>query len=165
MEGAMKYETIILEKHGAVTVLTLNRSERMNAVNGRMFQKLKVALDEVAQDEGSRILVLTGSGRAFCADLDLKEDRLERHGLGRVPTLKDTRQFIRQNPQVISKQMRSFPKPCIAMVNGSALADGMDWALLCDIRIGSENARFMNAFVRMGLCPNTGGAPSSIRGL
>lgn len=154
----MDYETITLTSRDRVSVLTLDRPDQLNAINGIMFRELKTALDQVAQDEECRVLVLTGAGRAFCAAADMKEDNQERLQLDHPPTLEELRQFIRAYPQAITKKLRALEKPTIAMVNGVAVADGVDWALACDIRIGSENARFMNAFVRMAAFPNTGGS-------
>ena len=153
----MSYETIILDRRDGVGILTLNRPDRMNAVNGLMFRELKAALDEAAQDDDVRVLVLTGAGRAFCAAADMKEHRQTRIGVEHPPSLEEMRQFIRAYPQAITKKLRNMEKPTIAMVNGPAVGDGMDWALVCDLRVGSENARFMNAFVRMAAFPNTGG--------
>jgi len=153
----MDYETIILENRDGVGVLTLNRPDQMNAVNGLMFRELKAGLDEAAADDGIRVLVLTGAGRAFCAAADMKEHRQTRIGVEHPPTLEEMRQFIRAHPQAITKKLRNMEKPTIAMVNGPAVADGVDWALICDMRVGSENTRFMNAFVRMAAFPNTGG--------
>ena len=153
----MSYETMIFENRDGVGLLTMNRPERMNAVNGLMFREFRTALDEVSADESVQVLVLTGAGRAFCAAADMKEHRETRIGIDHPPTLEEMRQFIRAYPQTITRKLRDMEKPTIAMVNGPAVADGVDWALVCDIRVGSENTRFMNAFVRMAAFPNTGG--------
>ncbi len=152
----MAYETIILEKTGHIARLTLNRPERLNALNERMFAELNGALDDVATDRGMRVLVLTGAGRAFCASADIKEER--RGGdrlLGHMEPYQ-TYQFIRSGPQGVTLKLHQMDKPTIAMVNGLAIGDGFDWVLACDIRIGCEHARFMNAFLQMGLVSNTG---------
>lgn len=154
----MEYKTIVLENRDGVMLLTLNRPEKLNAVNGNMFRELKSALTDIAHDDEVRVLVLTGAGRAFCAAADMKEDDKDRMQTDRSPTQEEIRLFIEKYSQGIVQSLRSMEKPTIAMVNGLAVADGMDWALSCDIRIGSENARFMNAFVRMGAFPSTGGS-------
>ena len=147
-----------IEKLDHIAKVTLNRPERLNAINRQMFEELNVALQDVADDSDVRVVVLTGAGRAFCASADIKE---ESHGTDRLlgdQTPYQTWEFIRNGPQRITLQLHQMEKPTIAMVNGLAIGDGFDWVLACDIRMGCENTRFMNAFVQMGLVPNTGGA-------
>ena len=187
----MEFQTIVLEKLDHIAKVTLNRPERLNAINRQMFEELNVALQDVADDSDVRVVVLTGAGRAFCASADIKE---ESHGTDRLlgdQTPYQTWEFIsatttasdgkrpsnrrrirlgsglteriacleiRNGPQRITLQLHQMEKPTIAMVNGLAIGDGFDWVLACDIRMGCENTRFMNAFVQMGLVPNTGGA-------
>ena len=152
----MEFDTIILEKSDHVSKLTLNRPERLNALNEQMFEELNQALQSVASNNDVRVLVLTGAGRAFCASADIKD---ERRGGDRLLGHKEpyeTWQFIRTGPQGVTLKLHQMEKPTIAMVNGLAIGDGFDWVLACDIRIGSEHARFMNAFLQMGLVSNTG---------
>jgi len=153
----MNFETIILRKEGQVATITLNRPQVMNAINMQMFEELLSALQNVNEDENVRVMVLTGAGKAFCASLDLKEGKGE-VGNRLLPhmSIEEVRQLARHSPQRVTLGIRNMEKPTIAMVNGLAIADGFDWALACDIRVGSENARFMNAFVKMALFPNTG---------
>ena len=152
----MEYQTVLLEKVDHIAKLTLNRPERLNALNDQMFHELNLALQDVTDDSQVRVLVLTGAGRAFCASADIKE---ERQGGDRLLGHKEpyeTWQFIRNGPQAVTLRLHHMEKPTIAMVNGLAIGDGFDWVLACDIRIGSEHARFMNAFLQMGLVSNTG---------
>ncbi len=152
----MAFETILLEKNGQIARLTLNRPERLNALNEQMFHELNLALQDVAEDPRVRVLVLTGAGRAFCASADIKD---ERQGGDRLLGHKEpyeTWQFIRNGPQAVTLGLHRMEKPTIAMVNGLAIGDGFDWVLACDIRIGCEHSRFMNAFLQMGLVSNTG---------
>jgi 2-(1,2-epoxy-1,2-dihydrophenyl)acetyl-CoA isomerase len=152
----MEFQTILLEKSDHIAKLTLNRPDRLNALNEEMFGELNVALRDVAGDPGVRVLVLTGAGRAFCASADIKD---ETRGGDRMLGHKDpyeTWKFIRTGPQGVTLGLHQMEKPTIAMVNGLAIGDGFDWVLACDIRIGSEHARFMNAFLQMGLVSNTG---------
>ena len=152
----MEFQTILLEKSDHIARLTLNRPERLNALNEQMFVELNSALESVAEDPEVRVLVLTGAGRAFCASADIKE---ERQGGDRLMGHMDpyqTWQFIRTGPQGVTLGLHHMEKPTIAMVNGLAVGDGFDWVLACDIRIGCEHARFMNAFLQMGLVSNTG---------
>ena len=152
----MDYQTIILEKKDHVARLTLNRPERLNALNRQMFRELNSALEDVANDREMRALVLTGAGRAFCASADIKEERQEGDRLLGYMEPNEIFQFIRNGPQGITLKLHQMEIPTIAMVNGLAIGDGFDFALACDIRIGCENSRFMNAFLQMGLVSNTG---------
>ncbi len=154
----MAYQTVILEKQDHVARLTLNRPERLNALNQLMFQELNSALDDVASDREMRVLVLTGAGRAFCASADIKEERQEGDRLLGHLEPYQTYEFIRSGPQGVTIKLHQLQMPTIAMINGLAIGDGFDWVLACDIRVGCDRSRFMNAFLQMGLVSNTGGA-------
>ena len=143
--------TILLEKLNRVVKVTLNRPQRLNAVNEQMFEELNAALRDIADDPDVRVAVLTGAGRAFCAAADIKDD-----GMMSRRSPYEMWEFIRSGPQQVTLHLHKMEKPTIAMVNGLAVGDGFDWVLACDIRIGSENARFMNAFLQMGAISNTG---------
>jgi len=150
------FTTIILKQEGGVTVLTLNRPERLNAMNEQMVADLKEALEQIGKDDGVRALVVTGAGRAFCAGADVSR------GESREKILDETnpervRQGIRTGPQEVTRRLRNLEKPVIAMVNGPAIGAGLDWSLACDIRYASENARFGAGFTRIGLIQGTGG--------
>ena len=135
----MNYETIILEKKNNIARITLNRPERMNAVSQAVADELLSALDDVDKDNEARVLVITGAGRAFCAGADVTE----------MPGGGASRQDVLGSK--IVRRLRQLEKPVIAMVNGAAVGGGCALALACDMRVGSENARFMNAFIRRGL--------------
>ena len=152
----MEFQTILLEKADHIAKLTLNRPERLNALNQQMFDELNVALRDVAGDADIRVLVLTGAGRAFCASADIKEARQGGDSLLGHKGPYETWKFMRTGPQAVTLGLHQMEKPTMAMVNGLAIGDGFDWVLACDIRIGSEHARFMNAFLQMGLVSNTG---------
>ena len=153
----MTYQTIILEKKDHVARLTLNRPERLNALNEQMFAELNAALDDVAGDRDMRALVLTGAGRAFCASADIKDERQGGDRLLGHMEPYQIHEFIRNGPQGVTLKLHKMEIPTIAMVNGLAIGDGFDWVLACDIRVGCERSRFMNAFLQMGLVSNTGG--------
>ena len=152
----MEFQTILLEKGDHIAKLTLNRPERLNALNEQMFEELNLALREVAEDADTRVLVLTGAGRAFCASADIKDERRDSDRLLGHKDPYEIWQFIRTGPQGVTLGLHKMDKPTIAMVNGLAIGDGFDWVLACDIRIGCEHSRFMNAFLQMGLVSNTG---------
>ena len=148
----MAYETIIYEKKDRVAYITLNRPERLNAANQLMLQELRSALEDVDTDEEVRVLVLTGAGRGFCAGIDL------RAGGGSPDETPETfRQSLRRGIQRLALTLRGLEIPTIASVNGVAVGMGFDWTLLCDIRIGSENARFMVGYTKLGAFPSGGG--------
>ena len=152
----MDYETILFEKNDHIAKLTLNRPDRLNAINGKMFDELNDALQEAASDADIRVFVITGAGRAFCASADIKEERQGGDRLLSQQSTYETFNFIRTGPQGVTRKLFHMEVPTIAMVNGLAIGDGFDWVLACDLRVGSENARFMNAFIQMGLVSNTG---------
>lgn len=153
----MQFQTITLKKQDGIATITLNRPERLNAMNEQMCQDLVDALQDVAADDSARVLVLTGAGRAFCAGADLTT------GPDREKVLDETspetiRRELRRVPQETVRRLQRLEKPTIAMVNGPAVGAGFDWALACDIRIGSPKARFRVAFTTVGLVANMGSA-------
>ncbi len=154
----MNYETIILEKKENIATITLNRPDRLNAITPQMTQELLSAFDDVDEDDEMRILVLTGAGRGFCAGADVggMGGGAQRETSATRGTEELRQGLIRSAGSVIPK-LHKMQKPTIAMVNGAAVGAGFDIALTCDLRVGSENARFMNAFVRIGLFPGWGG--------
>ena len=152
----MDYTTIILENKDHVAKLTLNRPDVLNAINEQMFKEMTHALRAVAEDRDVRVFILTGAGRAFTAATDIKEERGTTDRLLGDLTELEILTYIRDYPQQVTLGLQNMPMPTIAMVNGPAVADGFDWALACDLRIGSEKARFMNAFLQMALVSNTG---------
>ncbi len=147
----MKWETIILEK-GDISILTLNRPDRMNALNDRMFEEIYEALLEV--EDGARVLIITGAGRAFCAGADLGPGG-ERILEEPLPPIK-IREGFTEGPQKMIKKLYSFEKPTIAMINGACAGAGLGLALACDIRFSSDRAKFAHAFSRLGVIPGTG---------
>jgi len=154
----MGYQAIILEKQENIATLTLNRPEKLNAIDPQMTQELIKALDEADADDEVRVLVITGAGRGFCSGADVGGMA---GGAAGEPSIarsaEEIRQGLTQGAGRIIPKLQKMQKPTIAMVNGVAAGGGFDIALACDLRIGSENARFMNAFVRIGLFPGFGG--------
>ena len=154
----MDYQNIILERKEQVAILTLSRPERLNAISPQMSQELFTALNEVDDDDEVRVLIITGAGRGFCSGADVGGmTGGTQEGSGEARGAEERRQgLIRGAGRVIPK-LQKLQKPTLAMVNGVAVGAGFDLALACDLRVGSENARFMNAFVRIGLFPGWGG--------
>jgi enoyl-CoA hydratase/carnithine racemase len=142
---------VLVERDGAVALVTLNRPERLNAISGPMLAKLSEELVALDRDPDVRVVVLTGAGRGFCAGLDL-QDAASGSGIGGgalPPSLE-----LRSAPPVVLHEM---DKPTICALNGGAAGYGMDLALGCDLRIASEDAKLAAAFTRRGVLPESGG--------
>lgn len=132
-----------------IRLLTLDRPDRLNAMNHQLVADIHARLDEVAEDEAIRCVVLTGAGRGFCAGLDLKDNAgvPGTEDLGRPQAGLATQQHIAS----LVPHLRSLKVPVIAAVNGPASGGGLALALASDIRVCSRSARFNVAFVRIGL--------------
>ena len=141
-------ETILKEQIGRVVILTINRPEKMNALNQQVRDEMLELLDEIAVDDGVGVVVLTGAGeKAFIAGADIGEFE------GRSPF--DQRNAMR-SPRIFDV-MSNFPKPVIAMINGFCLGGGCELAISCDLRIASDKARFGQPEINLGLIPGGGG--------
>ncbi len=149
----MTYETIQFEVRGEVSVITLNRPESLNALTLAVAGEFKAAVAEAVK-QGTRAIVLTGAGRAFCAGGDLREMQKIASQNGRVEAFFD--EPLRELNDCIML-IRRTPLPFIAAVNGAASGGGCNLALACDLVIAGENARFNQAFVKIGLVPDCGG--------
>ena len=145
--GGTVDERALVERDGAVLRLTLNRPGRMHAVTAAMGAALLDALRAAADDPDVRAVLLTGAGRGFCAGQDLAEVTPETD-LGEVLS----RVF---NP--IVRLIRAMPKPVVCAVGGIAAGAGANIALACDIVLAGQSAKFLQAFVRIGLMPDAGG--------
>jgi len=143
--GTVRLETV--EPH--VRLLTLDRPDRLNAINFPLVVDLHDALDEVASDRDAKVVVLTGAGRGFCAGLDLKEwgSPPEPGGHPHMDVGTDGQVFMSN----LTVHMRDTPQVIIAAVNGAAFGGGFALACAADIRIASTSARFCSAFIRTGL--------------
>lgn len=149
----MTYETIQLEMRGAVGIITLNRPDSLNALTTQVGQEFQAAIRE-ARERGSRAIVVTGAGRAFCAGGDLREMRKIAEREGKIEAFFDEPLRL-LNDCILS--IRRAPLPFIAAVNGAASGGGCNLALACDLVIAGEGARFNQAFIKIGLVPDCGG--------
>ena len=150
----MDFETVILKKEGHIATITMNRPEMMNALNLQMLQEMVAAIDEIARNDDVRVVVLTGAGRVFCSGADISEGG-KASGLSGTPV--EMHRNLRDSYQKVALGLQRLDKPTIAMVNGAAVGAGCDFAFACDMRVGSEKARFRNGFVKVGLIPGGGG--------
>ena len=147
---ALRYEV-----DGAVATLTLNRPDALNALNATLRRELLAALKSAARDESVRAIVITGEGRGFCAGADLRGGSGER----------EFRRVLRAEYNPLIAAIRALPKPVIASVNGVAAGAGASLALAADIVLASDEARFVPAFGRIGLVPDSGLARVLVRAL
>ena len=139
---------IDFEQRGQIGLLTLNRPERLNAIDHDMLRALRAFFDERHRDFGTRVIVITGAGRGFCAGLDLKMDGPAwQPGVGPVQNVLTFQEDIAD----LMVKMRNCPQPLIAAVNGPATGGGLSIAIASDMRIGTENARFACSYLNLGL--------------
>ena len=146
------YQTLLYDLSENIATITLNRPDVLNAVNETMARELLEALKVAAKNDEVRCLIITGSGAAFSAGEDIQELRGQ-YQRGEKPRLGE-RLLYKYNP--IIRRIRQTPKPIIAAVNGVAAGGGAGLALACDIRTASDTAKFIQAFIRVGLAPDSG---------
>jgi 2-(1,2-epoxy-1,2-dihydrophenyl)acetyl-CoA isomerase len=144
-------DPVLVERHEGWRVLTLNRPDRLNSFNEVMHERLMAALLEAEADESCRALLLTGAGRGFCAGQDLTNRVFEP---GVTPDLTKTIERW-YNPLV--RKLRSFRMPIVCAVNGVAAGAGANIALACDVVLAARSAKFIQAFAKIGLLPDSGG--------
>ena len=141
-------KTILVEREGRVAILTVNRPDKLNALNDQVRVDLLAALAAIETDDSVGAVVITGAGeKSFIAGADIGEFA------GRTPF--DQRHAMR-SPRIFDI-MSTFPKPVIAMINGFCLGGGCELALSCDFRIASDKARFGQPEIKLGLIPGGGG--------
>lgn len=145
-KGCSMYETIKYRVENGVAWLTLNRPDKLNAFTSQMNKEIQKAIKISAGADEVRAIIITGEGRAFCSGQDLS-DVDESMNLG---------QKLREDYGPMMEQIANCEKPIIAGVNGVAAGAGFSLALACDFRLVSEKASFLNAFVNIGLIPDSG---------
>lgn len=142
------YETLLVERDGAVAILAVNRPEKRNALNSQVRAELLAALDALRDDASVRVLVITGVGeKAFVAGADIGEFA-ERTPLQQRAAMTGRRVF---------DEVAAYPKPVIAMINGFCLGGGCELALGCDVRIAADTARLGQPEINLGIIPGGGG--------
>jgi 2-(1,2-epoxy-1,2-dihydrophenyl)acetyl-CoA isomerase len=152
----MEFRTIIYEAREGIAKITINRPERMNGYSEPMVKDLLAAIDLARQDEDVRVLIITGTGRAFCAGGDISgqpdtASRFRGHPMGHLLEM-------REGFHQLVLSLNRFDKPVIAAVNGAAVAGGLTLALCCDFRIASDQARLGDTALKFGLLCDEGGA-------
>lgn len=148
----MEAQKVLYEESEGTAVITLNRPDRLNAFNEELHAALAEALERAEREDRVRALLLTGAGRAFCAGQDLADRRFPTGG--KAPDLGATIERL-YNPLV--RRIRAMPKPVVCAVNGVAAGAGANIALACDIVLAARSARFIQAFCKIGLVPDSGG--------
>ena len=146
------YEHILVSEGEDIVTITLNRPDKLNAFIGHMRRDLAEALERAGSDRATRVVIVTGAGRAFCSGGDVAF-------MGELMERRDSDEFERilgAGRRVITA-IRMMTKPVIAAVNGPAAGAGFNLALACDLRIASSNATFSQSFVKIGLHPDWGG--------
>lgn len=144
----MCYTNIIFEKKDKIGMIKLNRPKALNALNSQTLKELYEIIDNVAEDEGIRVIIITGEGKAFVAGADISEMR----GLTAI----EGKKFGLLGNEVFRK-LEKVNKPVIAAVNGFALGGGCELAMACDIRIASHKAKFAQPEAGLGITPGFGG--------
>src|SRR3982751_3279660 len=142
------YETLLVEQRERVAIITINRPDKRNALNIKTREEGAAALDELAQDDSVRVVVITGAGdKAFIAGADISEFA------GRTAVMQRSVMLGRS----LFTAIDSFPKPVIAMINGYCLGGGNELAMACDIRMANENAKFSQPEINLGIMCGGGG--------
>ena len=155
----MTYQDLTLDIQNQVAVVTLSRPEKMNAMGPRLVHELLDVLESTRHDDHVKAMVLTGSGRGFCAGADVSggaEARKLSDELDEADSYRRHREAPIGHYGVLFSALNDYPKPIVAAVNGAAAGAGMSLALACDIRLASTNARFVSAFVHRAIVPDTG---------
>jgi len=144
----MAYDTLAVAVADRIATITVNRPDKLNALNDRVIAELGVAIDEARANTDVAGIILTGAGRAFVAGADISE--LEGHGAISAKALA-------QRGQAVFRRFETSPKPTIAAVNGFALGGGCELAMACHVRVASDVAKFGQPEVKLGLVPGYGG--------
>lgn len=150
----MAYETILTETRGPVGIITLNRPKQLNALNDQLISELNSALDSFENDPEIGAIVITGSEKAFAAGADIKQMA----GFGFMDAW--SRDFIAPWQRVANRR-----KPIIAAVAGYALGGGCELAMMCDIIIAADNAKFGQPEINLGTIPGAGGTQRLVRAI
>ncbi len=153
-------DILLTKRENGVLWLTLNRPERKNSISPELREELLAAFDEARTDDEVRCVVLTGAGDAFCSGVDLGRSKVTEgasRGEPQRPDLRAIREAMKRGMQRVIRVIWELDKPVIASVNGVAAGGGAQFALVCDLVIAAESARFIEIFVKRGLAVDSGG--------
>ena len=143
------YQNILLEKKGGIATITINRPDKLNALNADTLKEIRDALKNIREDKESRVVIITGAGeKAFIAGADVS--------VMSKASASEACDFSSAGQEIFS-EIENFPMPVIAMINGFALGGGCELAMACDIRIASDRARFAQPEINLGIIPGWGG--------
>jgi 2-(1,2-epoxy-1,2-dihydrophenyl)acetyl-CoA isomerase len=148
MSELLKFETV-----DGIATITLNRPDKLNAFTNEMLESWLEALERCRHDAAVRVIVITGTGRAFTTGGDV-----DAFAAGAAKTAAQIKAGVADGIQRLPRKIAEIDKPVIAAINGIATGGGLDIALACDIRFAAESARMAETYVRMGLIPGAGGA-------
>jgi 2-(1,2-epoxy-1,2-dihydrophenyl)acetyl-CoA isomerase len=148
----MSYQHILFEHADGIARLTLNRPDRLNSFNVAMHEEVRDAIERTRSNGTSRVLIITGAGRGFCAGQDLSDRAVVPGGSG-----VDLGESIEKRYKPLVLSLRRLPMPVIAAVNGVAAGAGANIAFACDLVIAARSASFIQSFAKLGLIPDSGG--------
>ena len=151
--------TVIYEQRDAVATITLNRPERLNTMSEELMTQALAAVERAASDDTVRVVILTGTGRGFCAggDLGILRDRGKAVAAGDSVTSRETRVAALRRSMRSSQLLNEMEKVTIAAINGACAGAGFSWACACDLRFAAQGAKFNVAFRNAGLSGDFGG--------
>jgi 2-(1,2-epoxy-1,2-dihydrophenyl)acetyl-CoA isomerase len=146
----VSYQHILFDTKDGIARLTLNRPEKLNSLTAAMHGEIRDALNHVRRELGVRVLLLTGTGRGFCAGQDLADSAIAANG-------SDLGAAVEKDYAPLVRTLRALPLPVVCAVNGVAAGAGANLALACDLVIAKQSAVFVEPFCKLGLLPDTGG--------
>ena len=152
-EAQVSSQPVLLDRlEAGVLTLTLNRPQRLNALDGTLIEALSAAIERAGTDPECRAVLITGAGRGFCAGADLAN-----RAFAPSRARPDLGEALEKGLNPIIRGIRNLPKPVVCAVNGPAAGAGANIALACDIVLAAKSAQFLQAFARIGLIPDAGG--------
>lgn len=145
----MELNTMVFQRNGPVALITLNRSQKLNAINSQFIGELQRILQTIEEEPSVKVVIITGTGKAFSAGADISE-------IQHIVNPREALEFNRKINRLLN-YMEDLPNPIIAAVNGPALGGGCELSMACDFRIASENAMFGLPEINIGVMPGAGG--------